>query len=279
MDRPSGNESSDRRQRSRGGLSDPGSERLIATVVFDNLYYLGTGQVSAWLIGTDEGYILIDALNDENDAQKRVIDGMHALGLDPSAIRYILITHAHGDHFGGARYLTSELGITVAMSDADWQLAAMLPPHPRFGLPPDRDTTVREGDHLTVGQTSVTIRITPGHTAGTVSPIFTVYDNGIPHTVALWGGTGFNFGSNPEAFDVYARSAVSFRKLAEASGVDVFLSNHPARDGTAQKIEKLAARGPGEPHPFVLGPRALEAFTVLENCAAAQSARLSVIVD
>lgn len=258
----------------RPGRGDGEQVAAPAMRVFDNLYFVGNAGVSAWVVGDESGYILIDALT-SNDAAKSEIDGgMRALGLDPAKIKYLLITHAHGDHFGGYRYIVDTYKPTVVMSEPDWQLAATLQPHPRFGSPPPRGMSVKDGDTLTAGRTKITIHVTPGHTLGTISPIFTVTDKGAPHTAALWGGTGFNFGRNEKQLQIYADSALAYKALAEREGVDVFLSNHPSRDGSLDKMQKLAARKPGAPNPFVLGKQSLVAFDVLSHCASAQAARL-----
>ena len=60
---------------------------------------------------------------------------------------------------------------------------------------PKRDIVADDGQKITLGDTSVTIVTTPGHTPGTLSMIFTVKDNGKPLTVAYSGGTAFNFPS------------------------------------------------------------------------------------
>src|ERR1051325_1194406 len=88
--------------------------------VFDNLYFVGANWVSAWAITTSEGIILIDALNNKAEAESLIDNGMKKLGLDPAKIKYVIVTHAHGDHYGGANYLVEKYKPRVAMSDADW---------------------------------------------------------------------------------------------------------------------------------------------------------------
>ena len=160
------------------------------------------------------------------------------------------------------------------MSETDWQLASQLQEHPRFGLPPARDYSVQDGDQLTAGKTTIDIRVTPGHTMGTISPVFTVFDNGKPYRAALWGGTGFNFGPNHEQMTAYAASAKRMKVLALQEDIQVFLANHPRRDGALDKMQKLATRGDDEPHPFVNREMALAAFETLHQCALAQADRI-----
>ena len=75
------------------------------TRVFDNLYYVGLGYVSAWALTTSEGIILFDTLDNAAEAQNYIVGGLKTLGLDPSSIKYIVVMHGHGDHYGGAKYM------------------------------------------------------------------------------------------------------------------------------------------------------------------------------
>lgn len=272
------------------GRREPGAERtrpdrperqaqspLPPMQVFDNLYFVGNRQVSAWLLGTEKGYILIDAMNTENQAKTVIEAGILKLGLDPRQIKYILITHAHGDHYGGQDYIAKTYGARVALSDADWSLLedpTRRIENPRWGPRPSRDVVIEDGGTLSVPDTEVQAWTTPGHTPGTLSLILQVFDKGQPHKAALWGGTGFNFGPDEATLRQYAASAVRFGKIAADQGVDVFLSNHPNRDSGIEKMEQLGRRGPDDPNPFVMGDPALKAFTVFEQCALAQAERV-----
>lgn len=264
-------------QTSRANRKRESDSGLAPMQVFDNLYFLGTQGVSAWLYGTEDGYILIDALTTDEEAERVIEGGMKALGLDPAKISYLLVTHAHGDHYGGHRFWKEKYNLPVVMSEADWELAGRLGEHPRFGPPPVKDElarVVQHGDTLTAGQTSLDIHVTPSHTLGTISPLFTVYDNGKPHRAALWGGTGYNFGVKPEQFEAYALSARTYKKNAKAENLQVFLSNHGKRDGSIERMKALANRQPGDPHPFVMDENVLQVFDVLEQCALAQYDRI-----
>ena len=243
--------------------------------VFDNLYFVGNQAVSSWLLGTEDGYILIDAMTSDEEATSVIEAGIISLGLDPAAIEYLLITHAHGDHFGGYKYIKETYAPRIVMSETDWELAAQLREHPRFGLPPARDLAVNQGDQLTAGTTTLDIHVTKAHTPGTISPVFTVYDDGKPYRAMLWGGTGFNFGPNLEQMNAYAASAHRMRNVAVEEGVRVFLSNHGRRDGSIEKMKALATREEGGPHPFVQGEELLAVFDVLEHCALAQAGRIA----
>jgi metallo-beta-lactamase class B len=73
------------------------------TKVFDALYYLGTNRVATWAIVTSAGIIQIDSLDDAEEAQRVIVGGYRKLGLDPAQMKYLILTHGHSDHFGGAK--------------------------------------------------------------------------------------------------------------------------------------------------------------------------------
>jgi metallo-beta-lactamase class B len=259
-----------------GDRSRPAREPIPPMQVFDNLFFLGNHSVTAWLYGTPEGYLLIDGLNNDQEAETDILGGMRTLGLDPGQIKHVLVTHAHGDHYGGADFIADALGIDILMSQPDWDLAASTPPHPRFGPAPRSGKAVIDGQVLRFGESEISLHLTPGHTPGTLSLIFEVLDHGRQHQAMLWGGTGFNFGPNPVIFREYAASAEKMRRLSHQAGVDVFLSNHVRRDQADVLMKALAQREPGGPHPFVFGESGYELFTVLEQCALAQAVRFGV---
>jgi len=136
--------------------------------------------------------------------------------------------------------------------------------------------TAVDDQKITLGDVSVTLVLTPGHTPGTVSMIFGVMDGGKPLTVAYPGGTAFNFVNDVPHFDTYIASQ---RKMAERAGsrnATVLMSNHSEFDNAVTKIKMLTARKPGEPHPFELGREAVQRyFRVMEECA--QVARLKLM--
>ncbi|WP_137136165.1 MBL fold metallo-hydrolase [Rhizobium sp. FKY42] len=257
----------EREQRAAAAIIEPQK-------VFDNLFFLGTRGVASWVLRTSEGLIVIDALNNDKESQQFIEGGLRKLGLDPGEIRYLIITHSHGDHYGGQKYLVETYKPKVVMSEEDWQeleKPELQFSNPRWGVPPKRDVSIKDGERLTLGDTTVQLYVTPGHTPGTVSIIFPVQDGAETHMVALWGGTGLNFGPNEARMRAYAASASRFRDIAEKQSVDIFMSNHPARDGALESMEQLSARKSGQPHPFVSGRDALGAFQLLTDCALAQA--------
>ena len=162
--------------------------------VFDNLYFVGGKLHSSWALTTSEGIILFDTIYPYN-SEELIVGGMKKLGLDPKNIKYVLISHAHGDHIGGAEMLQTRYGARVVMGGPDWDLVAKYPNRYKT-MAPKRDIVATDGMKITLGDTTVTIWLTPGHTPGTLSYTFTVLDRGKPVNVAYSGGTAFNFVNN-----------------------------------------------------------------------------------
>jgi metallo-beta-lactamase class B len=239
--------------------------------VFDNLYFLGMKDVSAWAVNTSEGIIILDALYDYS-VDDEIADGLRKVGLKPENIKYAIVSHGHGDHSGGAKYLQDRFKARVLLSELDWGLLDR-----GRGTKPLRDAmsgVVTDGQKLTLGDETITMYITPGHTPGTISYLIPVKDQGKPHLVAEWGGTAFNFARSPEAFKTYAASAERFRDIAARAGADAIISNHSDYDGSKIKIPALKARKPGDSNPYVIGTDAVKRYqTVASECAKAWELR------
>ncbi len=220
--------------------------------LFDNLAMLSVGFVHAMAVLTDDGIVLIDALRSAADAEDLIVPGLRELGADPETIRYVVVTHGHYDHFGGARYLADRYGTRVLMSPADWDLVARTRPDDA----PARDLEISDGQQLTLGGTTIHLHHTPGHTPGTVSPVFPVRAGSERHTAMLWGGTQPP-GTLPE-LRTYLSSIRSFQNRMRRAKVDVELCNHPVDHGL-QRAEQLRNQ-PDEGNPFVLGRRRTDRF-------------------
>src|SRR5258708_9884131 len=141
---------------------------------------------------------------------------------------------------------------------------------------PKSDIAAADGQKVTLGDATVNLVLTPGHTAGTVSMFFQVRDNGTPLMVAYSGGTAFNFPNDVPHFDTYIYTQRKMAELAASLNADIIMSNHSEFDNAVTKIKTLAARRPGEPHPFELGRNAvLRYFKTSDDCA--QVARLKLL--
>jgi metallo-beta-lactamase class B len=242
---------------------------IPAQRLFDNLYYVGQMMVSAWAIKTRDGIILIDALNNADEAREIMVPGLVKLGLNPKDIKYVIITHSHGDHYGGAQYFKDTYGAKLLASSADWD--AMGKPSPMSGFKlfdaaPKHgtdDITVVDGQVLSLGGEDVHFALTPAHTAGTLSLYFKVLDNGTPHVVGMYGGIGLP--RTVELKQMQIRSMTHWMDVTKAAGVDAVIGNHPLHFDGPPKFEILKYREPGQRNPFVLGDKNYQRFVDLQR--------------
>src|SRR2546428_8998011 len=166
--------------------------------VFDNLYYIGPGYVSVWLLTTPEGNVLFDTA--QEPYVDWVINNIRKVGVDPKSIKYIILSHGHLDHFGGAAKIQEASGARVLAVDQDWKLIEQVGSRPGAkgaAAPrvPKRDMVVKEGDTLALGGQSLKFHQTPGHTPGVLTTEgITVYDGRSPYKSILWGEAGYRGG-------------------------------------------------------------------------------------
>jgi metallo-beta-lactamase class B len=236
--------------------------------VFDNLYFFGQSEYAVWAITTSEGIIVLDTIFDYS-VEEEVAGGMKKLGLDPANIKYAIVSHAHPDHDGGAKFLQDHYGTRVIMSPADWDVLDKR----TNGTKPKRDVEATDGQKLTLGDTTLTLYITPGHTPGTISTVFPVKDNGTPHVAALWGGVGLN--TDRQSVQTYIRSAQRFSSIVKQAGADIILANHTDWDRSKINLplinQTAARRAPGSPNPYIVGnAKVLNFLKVAEECATAR---------
>jgi metallo-beta-lactamase class B len=245
--------------------------------VFDNLYFVGGKIHSAWALTTRDGIILFDTIFPYN-SEELIVGGMKKLGLDPKDIKYLIVSHAHQDHIGGAEMIQKQFKPRVVMSGPDWDLVEKVPK--RFtSMAPKRDIVATDGMKLTLGESTVNIWFTPGHTEGTLSFTFQVLDRGKPVNLVYSGGTALVYEyAEPEwgikNMQTYINSQRHVAAKAKESGATVLISNHSEFDNAYNKNRMLAGRGNG-PHPYEIGADwVARYFQVTENCARATQIKL-----
>jgi len=240
--------------------------------VADNLYFLGTKIHSAWAIMGSQGIIVIEALYDYA-AKDEILGGLKKLGLDASKVKYVILSHAHGDHDGGAKLLQDEMpGAHLIYGAEDWEAVDKSTNH--LGGKPKHDMVGDDGMKVSVGDASVQIVTMPGHTAGTLSYVFEVRDNGKPLRFAYAGGTAIPFNANGAYYDRYIASSKKMAKVAADYRATALMANHSEFDDAFFKAHSAANRKPGEANPFDVGADGVARyFAVVQNCAAAARIR------
>ena len=258
--------------------------------VFDNLYWLGShGDAysvpkisgdSTWAVKTSEGIILIDTGYDYS-AKELITDGLKKLGEDPTQIKYVILSHTHGDRYFGAKYIQDTYHSRIIMSEADW--TAMAKSNEPVELKPKKDMVATDGMKVTLGDTTLTLYITPGHTPATISTLVPLKDGNERHVGAVWGGInpsltryGVRYYKNwEETFKTWSASTARFQEIAAKAGADTYLTIHPFYDNALEKIHALKYRKPGDPHPLVNKDNLNRFLTIIKECTDAQLARIS----
>jgi metallo-beta-lactamase class B len=180
-----------------------------------------------------------------------MVKDMKKLGLDPSRIKLIFISHEHFDHYGGVQYLKKNVcpDAKVAMSLVGWNLLQTVPSEWAYigTRPQSIDIYLLDGMKIKIGSVIFQIIATPGHSPGCLSFIFPVTDNGETHMAGIMGGSAV-WPTQVET-QLYKSSVEYFKAFAQASKCDVGLAFHSQESDFAQ----LRIRKPGEPNPLVIG--------------------------
>lgn len=232
---------------------------LAPTQMFDNLYCIGTKSVVAWALKTSEGIVLIDSMWDDEDA-KLIEKGLKLYGLDAKDIKLIIITHGHGDHYGGANYLAKKYGAKVLMSkkDAEFMLSYNVGPNAPQYPKPKVDQYVGDGEKITLGDTQIISVETPGHTVGGISLIFPIKYQGKSYEAMLWGGTGIP--NDKSLQKAYRASLDKFEKYAKEYNVSVELTAHLFQDNGYSRLKSVYNGSFKGTHPFIVGKEKIQDF-------------------
>ena len=198
----------------RGGAPRvPDREKWYAepAKVADNLYFLGTKVHSAWAVVGSEGIIIIEALFDYA-AKDEILDGMKKLGLDQSKVKYVLLSHAHADHDGGAKLLQDSLpGAHLIYGSEDWDAIDKAATHAEVNRSATRRATTEWWCRWAMLR-SGSLRCR-AH-AWNAFYLFEVKDQGKPMRIAYVGGTAIPFNASPAWYDTYVGSS---KKMAKAA--------------------------------------------------------------
>lgn len=237
-------------------LYDRDAQRIAPFKAFDDAWFVGTCWVSAWLLPTPQGHFLIDTLHEPHAAD--LLDNIRKAGFDPQDVRYVLITHGHFDHAGGAARLKRELpNARFVMTEAGWSEAIASASASARTAPGwemiARDIVARDGDAWTLGGHTVTLLETPGHTLGTASYVYDVHDGPRAFRAVTVGGLGLNAIQGAHQVELYIASVERLDRMVSTSvrPIEVHLTTHPFATGLMEERAAFAARTPGDPNPLV----------------------------
>ena len=214
--------------------------------MFDNLYYIGDQWVSAYLLVSNQGLILIDTL--DMPYSKWIPENIKLLGLDPHDIKYILLTHPHSDHVAGAGYLQKMYRAKVVMLKQGLTLLAQQSAKNDFDIP-TINLFPKDADSLILGNTEVRFYNTPGHTEGCMSLAFDVIENNTSNRAFVVCGNGTNFKGEKQAKN-YISSVARIKQLVKTKPiVTVNLASHPHLGQLFERREHINASS--GTNPFV----------------------------
>jgi metallo-beta-lactamase class B len=207
--------------------------------IIGNIYYVGTGTLSSFLVVTPQGNILIDSTYERNVPviEKSVTD----LGFKFSDIKILLGNHAHRDHQEGDALVKQMTGAQVmAMAEDVPALQALKPGGKEHPI----DKVLHDGETVTLGGTTLVAHLTPGHTRGCTTWTTTAQEGGKTYNVMFGCSLRPPAVVTPEIADEFNRSF----KIVRALPCDVQLGDHGAQYNMQEKYAKLEQ---GAPNPFI----------------------------
>lgn len=216
--------------------------------IIENIYYVGNKVCSSYLIDTGEGLILIDTPFPSQTYL--LINSIYEIGFNPNDIKYILHSHEHLDHIGGSKAFKELYGCKLVMSEVGANIVSKKSrkccgDNCKYAYLDlfDTDIKLKDGDSITLGNTTIHAMSTPGHSEGVMSYFFNVENNGKIYTCGTFGGAGFNtlnydyvndYDVDYSILEAFKESLLKAKKVH----VDIVLGNHPHQNNTFKKQEE-----------------------------------------
>ena len=200
-----------------------------------NLYYVGSRDLASYLITTPQGHILINSNLITSPPQIRA--SVEKLGFHWKDVKILLISHAHSDHCAGSAQILRETGAKYTIMDGDVPVVEsggkadfQYGHRPEFLYPPAKVSRIlHDGDHVTLGDTTLVAHKTAGHTKGCTTWTMTAYEGGKGLNAVIVGSPnvnpGYNLVHDPKYPQMAADYAAGFRTLTSLP-CDLFLGAH-----------------------------------------------------
>jgi len=216
--------------------------------VMDNVYYVGTKELASFLIVTPQGNIL---MNSNYDSSVPIIRAsVEQLGFKFSDIKILIAGHAHPDHVEGDFKVKELTGAQVVVGRLEIPETKKIGPK---GTEHPIDRIIDDGDKVTLGGTTLTAHVMPGHTHGCIAWTLDLKENGKTYKGFIecsLNGQFLQYIGNKDYPEIEQDMRATYKKAREFP-VDVFLSSHASFYGLDKKYAKLQARKEGDPNPFV----------------------------
>ena len=232
-----------------GRANSPTDPVIEPARVFDNLYVVGRTSTAVWIVTTSAGIVLIDS-GYADQLESVLLPGMKTLGLDPAQVRYVIVGHGHGDHFGGSTYF-QQRGARVVMAGPDWDLVETPPPR-RTGRCAGATTETRHRRRRGAGDRGRRRRVHAGHDSRAHARIdgrdLSGEGRSCDAIAGLFGGSILTPGRiSDDGLRQYIDSVEHWADVTRRMNVDVEIQNHPMYDGFLDKLERLKRRKPANP--------------------------------
>ncbi len=151
---------------------------------------VGALSVNCYVVGCDKTREA--AVIDPGDDARKILSVVKEKGFN---LKYIILTHGHFDHAGAAKTIQEETGAKVLVHKADGHLLMNMEAQAAlFGMSaspaPKVDGYIKEGDEIKVGELTMRIIETPGHTLGGVSIYMPGEGTVFTGDTLFWGSIG-----------------------------------------------------------------------------------------
>lgn len=217
--------------------------------IFENLYYVGDSWVCVHLVDTGDGLLLIDSGN--CGATAMLINAIWEAGFNPKDVKWMIISHGHVDHIGGATFFKKMFGTKLYLGSPD---AKMFKETPELSFIQDSpnildsifepDVLINEGDKITFGNLTFDFQLVPGHTLGCIAIFFDLEDNTGKKRIGYYGGFGFNTLTKDYLQEIgdaeYKNRNIYLNSINKVKNekVDIFLPNHCVNNNLLERQEK-----------------------------------------
>ncbi len=235
---------------------------FIHAQIFDDLLIVAQKETNCFVLKTTYGLIVIDAIWPSKQAFDAIVNAIKDIGWNTDTIKKIVLTHGHTDHTGCGKWFVEKYGVDTYLSETDdvfWKEHPVKPDRPETWKDYDITNYIKDGDIITLGNKTIYVYGTPGHTPGGLSYIFPVTENDKTYMAALWGGT--TPPRTKQGVIQYLKSLDYFLEKSAEKQVDVALSNHTAVDNGLERIAYSKARMNYMPNIYVIGQKGFKKYS------------------
>ncbi len=228
--------------------------------IFGNVWYVGDSWVCVHLIDTGDGLLLLDGGN--IGATAMLVNAIWEAGFNPADVKWMVMSHGHLDHIGGALFFRRMFGTKLYLGEPD---ARNFREKPELSIIQDAgvrdenvfeiDHEIKDGEKIRFGNTEMQFYLVPGHTDGVISAFFDVTDGKQTLRAGYFGGFGFNTMQKDFLLDIgdttFETRRIYLNSLAKVRDqkVELFLGNHCVNNRTLEKAEMI--RNGCKENPFI----------------------------